>query len=322
MNLDNEQLLSMYEEMIKIREFESQVDKFIKRGEITGTTHLYIGEEAVAVGAIRALKDEDYITSTHRGHGHCLAKGADVKGMMAELFGRETGICKGRGGSLHIADMSTNNLGANGIVASGIPIAVGAGLTMKMQDRDEVVLSFFGDGAINRGAFHESVNLASIWDLPVIFMCENNQYGMSVSIDYAASPDDLSKRSVAYDIPGKTIDGNDVEVVYDSVEEAAKRAREGEGPTLLVAETYRYKGHSKSDNLAYRTKEEEQYWKDKDPVDRFEEYMKDKGIEESEFTKIHEKVEQEIEEAVEFARESDFPKVEEIDKYVYSGEGR
>ena len=321
MNVSQEELLSMYEDMITIREFERQVDKFIKRGEITGTTHLYIGEEAIAVGACSALKDDDYITSTHRGHGHCLAKGANVNEMMAELFGRKSGICKGRGGSLHICDMSTHNLGANGIVGSGIPIAVGAGLTMKMKDRDEVVLAFFGDGAINRGAFHESVNLASIWDLPVIFLCENNQYGMSVSIDYAASPDDLSVRAEAYDIPGETIDGNDIETVYDAVKESAERARDGQGPSLLVAETYRYKGHSKSDNRAYRTEEEEQRWKDKDPIDRFEKYLKEQGFEEEKFEEIRDKVDEKIENAVEFSRESEFPSEDDIDKYVYADEG-
>jgi len=322
MNLETNEMLDMYEEMVKIREFERQVDKFIKRGDITGTTHLSIGQEAVAVGGCRALEEEDYIVSTHRGHGHCLAKGASLKGMMAELFGKKTGICKGRGGSLHIADMSTNNLGANGIVGSGIPIATGAGLSMKMQDKDEVILCFFGDGAINRGSFHEAVNMASIWDLPVIFLCENNQYGMSVSIEYCTNCDDLSERSKAYGIPGKTIDGNDIETVYDEVANAAEIARSGEGPSLLIAETYRWKGHSKSDNLAYRTKEEEKRWKDKDPIERFEKYLREEeDVDEEEFEKIKNKVDKELTQAIEFAEESPYPEPEEIWEDVYAEGG-
>lgn len=323
MDLATEKLLEMHEEMITIREFERQVDRFIKRGEITGTTHLYIGEEAVAVGACGAIKESDYITSTHRGHGHCLAKGADLNKMMAELFGKETGICKGRGGSLHIADMSTNNLGANGIVGSGIPIATGAGLTMKMENRDDVVVCFFGDGAINRGSFHEAVNMASIWDLPVVFICENNQYGMSVAIDYATKPDDLSERAKAFDIPGKTIDGNDLEVVYDEVAEATERARAGNGPTLLIAETYRWKGHSKSDNREYRTKEEEQEWKDRDPIDQFAEYLQaEKGVSEDKLAEIRDKVDRKLEKAIEFAEESDYPALEDIANDVYAEGGK
>ncbi|MBX6370874.1 MAG: thiamine pyrophosphate-dependent dehydrogenase E1 component subunit alpha [Acidothermus sp.] len=256
--------------MWTIRRFEEAVDDLFARGLIYGTMHLSIGQEATATGVCLALADDDLITSTHRGHGHCIAKGADLERMMAELLAKETGYCRGRGGSMHIADVARGNLGANGIVAGGIPIAVGAGLAQRLQGTRRVVASFFGDGAANEGAFHEAVNLAAIWDLPVVFVCENNQYGMSMPTSRAFRIPRISQRAAAYGIPGVTVDGNDIQAVYDETVVAVERARAGEGPTFIEAITYRWKGHSKSDKNLYRTREEIEEWKSRDPIGRFE----------------------------------------------------
>jgi TPP-dependent pyruvate/acetoin dehydrogenase alpha subunit len=256
--------------MWTIRRFEEAVDEMFARGLLYGTMHLSIGQEASATGACLALRDDDVITSTHRGHGHCIAKGADLGRMMAELLARDSGYCRGRGGSMHIADVSKGNLGANGIVAGGIPIAVGAGLALKLQGTDRVALSFFGDGATSEGAFHESVNLAAIWDLPVVFVCENNHYGMSMSVEEVSRLERVADRAAGYGIPGVTVDGNDVQAVHDAATEAVATARAGRGPTLIEAITYRWKGHSKSDQNLYRTREEIESWRERDPIDRFE----------------------------------------------------
>jgi TPP-dependent pyruvate/acetoin dehydrogenase alpha subunit len=266
------------ETMWRIRRFEEAVDDLFARGLMHGTMHLSIGQEASATGACFALRDDDAITSTHRGHGHCIAKGADLEQMMAELLAKETGYCRGRGGSMHIADVATGNLGANGIVAGGIPIAAGAGLAYRLQGIDRAVLSFFGDGATNEGAFHEAVNLAAIWKLPVIFVCENNKYGMSFSTEKSMAVGTIAERSAAYGLPGVTVDGNDVEAVNEAVATAITRARAGEGPTLVEAVTYRWKGHSKSDKNLYRTKEEISEWRDKDPIGRFETLVVERGV--------------------------------------------
>jgi pyruvate dehydrogenase E1 component alpha subunit len=240
--------------------------------------HLSIGQEAVATGVCAALRQSDFITSTHRGHSHCIAKGADLTRMMAELLAKQTGYCRGRGGSMHIADAKTGNLGANGIVAGGIPIATGAALAQKLKKTDSVVVSFFGDGATNEGAFHEALNLASVWELPVIFVCENNKYGMSFSTAKSMKVEKISERAAAYAMPGVTVDGNDVDAVYAAAKEAVERARAGKGPTLIECVTYRHKGHSKSDKNLYRTKEEIDFWKTKDPVGKFETLLIEKGI--------------------------------------------
>jgi acetoin:2,6-dichlorophenolindophenol oxidoreductase subunit alpha len=266
------------ETMWRIRRFEEAVDDLFARGLMHGTMHLSIGQEASATGTCLALRDDDAITSTHRGHGHCIAKGADLERMMAELLAKETGYCRGRGGSMHIADGATGNLGANGIVAGGIPIAAGAGLAYQLQGIDRVVVSFFGDGATNEGAFHEGVNLASIWKLPVVFVCENNKYGMSFSTEKSMAVESVAERASAYGIPGVTVDGNDVEAVHEAVTNAADRARGGEGPTLVEALTYRWKGHSKSDKNLYRTREEIAEWREKDPIGRFETLVVDRGV--------------------------------------------
>jgi TPP-dependent pyruvate/acetoin dehydrogenase alpha subunit len=256
--------------MWTIRRFEEAVDDLFARGLMHGTMHLSIGQEAVPVGACLALRDGDYITSTHRGHGHCIARGARLDAMMAELLAKETGYCRGRGGSMHIADVATGNLGANGIVAGGVPIAAGAALAVKLRHGDEVVVSFFGDGAVNEGAWHEGVNLAAIWDLPVVFVCENNHYGMSMSVAKASKVERLSTRAAAYGIPGVTVDGNDPQAVHDAVADAVHLARAGQGPSLVEAVTYRWKGHSKSDKNLYRTREEIETWREADPIARFE----------------------------------------------------
>lgn len=255
--------------MWTIRVFEEAVDDLFARGLMHGTMHLSIGQEAVPTGSCMAIRPGDFITSTHRGHGHCIAKGADVERMMAELLGRESGYCQGRGGSMHIADVATGNLGANGIVAGGIPIAAGAALAQQMRGTSSIVVSFFGDGATNEGAFHEGMNLAAIWRLPVVFMCENNLYGMSMATSKAVGIDQLSARAAGYGMPGHTIDGNDLQAVYECVAAAAERARAGEGPSLIEAQTYRWKGHSKSDKNLYRTRDEIDEWKKQDPIRRF-----------------------------------------------------
>jgi TPP-dependent pyruvate/acetoin dehydrogenase alpha subunit len=274
--------------MSRIRKFEEAVEDLFGRGMMHGTMHLSIGQEGSPTGVCMALNITDQITSTHRGHGHCIAKGADLTRMIAELLGKENGYCGGRGGSMHIADVETGNLGANGIVGGGIPIAVGAALASHMMKKGTVAVSFFGDGAMNEGAFHEAANLAAIWKLPVILVCENNKYGMSSSTELAFAIDNLSERGLAYGIPGYTLDGNDVSAVYEATEAAVKRARAGEGPTLLEFVTYRWKGHSRSDKNLYRTKEEIEEWKKKDPILFFEHVVRDKGmLNDDEIAEIH-----------------------------------
>lgn len=275
---DKDAALAALESLLAIRFFEEAVDGLFARGMMHGTMHLSIGQEAVATGVCAALRKTDFITSTHRGHSHCIAKGADLTRMMAELLAKQTGYCRGRGGSMHIADVETGNLGANGIVAGGIPIAAGAALSQKLQGKDNVVVSFFGDGATNEGAFHEALNLAAVWDLPVVFVCENNKYGMSFSTARSMKVEKISERAAAYGMPGVTVDGNDVDAVYAAAQEAVDRARNGGGPTLIECLTYRHKGHSKSDKNLYRTKEEIDFWKTKDPVGIFETKLMDQGI--------------------------------------------
>lgn len=274
--------------MSRIRKLEEAVEDLFGRGMMHGTMHLSIGQEASPTGVCMALDIADQITSTHRGHGHCVAKGADLMRMVAELLGKENGYCGGRGGSMHIADVETGNLGANGIVGGGIPIAIGAALASQMMKKGTVAVSFFGDGAMNEGAFHEAANLAAIWKLPVVLVCENNKYGMSSSTELAFAIENLSERGLGYGIPGYTVDGNDVAAVYEATEAAVKRAKAGEGPTLLEFVTYRWKGHSRSDKNLYRTKEEIDEWKKKDPILFFEHVIRDKGLlTEDEIAEVH-----------------------------------
>lgn len=319
MELKEAILIEMYRQMLTIRKFEEKVAEFLAQGVIHGTGHLYIGEEAVAVGACRAIRPDDYITSTHRGHGHCIAKGADLNRMMSELLGKETGYCRGKGGSMHIADVKAGNLGANGVVGGGIPIACGAGITVKLKGMKRVVLCFFGDGAVNQGVFHESLNLASVWKLPVIFICENNQYAMSTATRIAFNIKDLSLRASSYGIPGTRVDGNDVLAVYQEVKRAVPRARSGKGPSFIVCETYRWKGHSRSDAERYRTREEVAEWKRKCPIERFKQYLLSKDLlTGAQIDKIEEEVRSSIEQAVDFANKSPFPSLETLEEDVYA----
>lgn len=255
--------------MWRIRLFEEAVEDMYGRGMMHGTMHLSIGQEAVPTGTCLALEDGDQITSTHRGHGHCIARGADLGRMMAELLAKEEGYCKGRGGSMHIADVTTGNIGANGIVAGGAPIAAGAALSNQMRGNDRVAICFHGDGAVGEGAWHEALTLASMWNLPVVFVCENNHYGMSMDSRKAFKAGPLSKKAAGYGIAGETVDGNDVVAVNEALQRAIDRARAGEGPTLVEAVTYRWRGHSKSDKNLYRTKEEIAEWKELDPIAAF-----------------------------------------------------
>ncbi len=317
-NLPPEKLTDMLYQMYLIRAFEDAAFQQYSAGHVHGTMHLYSGEEAVAVGAIAALRPDDLITSTHRGHGHAIAKGQSVAEMMAELLGKETGVCLGRGGSMHMADLSLGSLGANGIVSGGIPLAVGAGLSVQLQKQEKVVISFFGDGATNGANFHESLNMAAIWKLPVIFICENNQYAMSMSTARSMPVTRVADRAPAYNIPGETVDGMDAVAVYQAVHHAVERAREGGGPILLEMLTYRYKGHSKSDKQLYRTKEEVQKWMQKDPIPRFQGWLIEQGyLTEAEGQAIEEKADAAIEEAIAFAHVQPDPSPANLLDYVY-----
>ncbi|RUU23436.1 thiamine pyrophosphate-dependent dehydrogenase E1 component subunit alpha [Mesorhizobium sp. M7A.T.Ca.TU.009.01.3.2] len=315
-----EQLKQVLHKMYLIRRFEEGAEECYTRGLIHGTMHLSIGQEASAMGICMPLAEDDQITSTHRGHGHCIAKGAEVKRMFAEFFGKTTGYCKGRGGSMHIADVGKGNLGANGIVGGGIPIAVGAALSSKMMKTGKVVVSFFGDGANNEGAFHEALNMAAVWKLPVIFVCENNGYGMSTSTARSTAVKNIAERAAAYSMPGVIVNGNIFSEVAEASHQAIARARAGEGPTLIESKTYRHRGHSKSDRNRYRTKEEIEDWmSNRDPITLFESelrefgFIDDKGIE-----AIRDAVAQEIAEGIEFAKASPSPDISETGNYVYT----
>lgn len=318
--LNDEQLINIYKRMWLIRLFDEKVDFFFAQGKIHGTTHLAVGQESTAAASGAVLNETDWITATHRGHGHTIGKGTDINAMMAELFGRSTGTNKGKGGSMHIAELETGNLGANGIVGGGYPIATGAALTSKMKKDGKVTLCYAGDGSTNQGSFHEAVNFASIWDLPVIYFIENNKYGMSGNIEEMTNIENLSERAKAYGIPGVTINGNDIIEVIDATHEAAERARRGEGPTIIEALTYRWKGHSKSDARKYRTREEETHWRENmDPI----KLTKDKFFEAGVFTqedadRIKQEAEQIIEDAVKYAEESPFPSLDELLTDVYA----
>lgn len=318
-HMSKEKLIHMYRQMWLIRYFEEKVDEFFKRGLIYGTTHLCIGQEATAVGACAVLKEGDKITSTHRGHGHCIAIGSSIYKMMAELFGRTTGYCKGKGGSMHIADVEKGNLGANGIVGGSIPLAVGSALRAQMKNASDVTLCFFGDGATNEGSFHEALNMASIWQLPVVFICENNQYGMSSSVSDMTNVKQLSIRAKSYGIPGQTVDGNDLFEVMQATDTAVKRARAGKGPTFIEMETYRWKGHSKSDKGKYRTSAEVEAWKKRDPIKRYERSLREARILTGEcIEQIKREALMTIEDSVTYAKEGPQPTADDVLKDVYA----
>jgi acetoin:2,6-dichlorophenolindophenol oxidoreductase subunit alpha len=305
--------------MRRIRSFEEAAEDSYIRGLSYGTMHLSIGQEATAVGACMPLSDADCITSTHRGHGHCIAKGAELRPMFAEFLGRESGYCKGRGGSMHIAEPAKGNLGANGIVGGGLPIAVGAALSAKKRRTGSVALAFFGDGANNEGAFHEALNLASIWKLPVIFVCENNQYAMSMAMARATAVANVADRASAYAMPGVIVDGNDFAAVAEASFAATDRARAGEGPTLIEAKTYRTRGHSRSDRNRYRSRGEIEAWKARDPIVRFEQEIIALGLAtEAQVAAITAEVEREMAEAIAEASASPWPAAADVMRDVYS----
>jgi TPP-dependent pyruvate/acetoin dehydrogenase alpha subunit len=296
-------LLDLYERMVLIRTFEERVKLLFLEGSMPGTIHQCQGQEATAVGVCSALNQDDLITSTHRPHGHALAKGLTPEEMMAELFGKATGCCRGKGGSMHIGNLDKGMVPAIAIVGGALPLAAGIGLAFKMRKESRVVASFFGDGATSEGAFHEAVNLAAIWNLPVIFVCENNLYGASTHVSKVMKVPHIADRAAAYGIHGRMVDGNDVLAVHEAARQAAAECRQGQGPVLLELETYRITGHSRRDPCAYQPKEEREQWKAREPIVRFNEVLRDTyGIEESVLTKIQTRVEQRIEAAVEYAR--------------------
>ncbi|BDF79095.1 thiamine pyrophosphate-dependent dehydrogenase E1 component subunit alpha [Pyramidobacter piscolens] len=312
-------LTELYGKMVTIRLFEQTVESHFLAGEIPGFVHLYIGEEAIAAGIMANLTNRDYIESTHRGHGHTIAKGADLKRMMAEIFGKATGYCKGKGGSMHIADFSIGMLGANGIVGGGYTLAVGAGLATKLSGEDKVSVVFFGDGASNRGTFHEALNMAAIWQLPVLFVCEMNQWASTTPYRTTTSVENIADRCQGYSIPGYVVDGNDVLAVYEAAKDIVADIRAGKGPALLECKTYRIKGHFVGDPEKYRTKEEVQHeFETNNPITRFEEkVLKAGALTQADLDAVYKQAEQEIAEALKFAKESPEPAPEAIYEDLY-----
>jgi len=314
-----DKLIGMYTTMVRIRQFEDRVYLLFLGGEMPGTIHLYQGQEAIAAGVCANLRKEDLITSTHRPHGHAIAKGVPIRSLMAELYARKTGWCEAKGGSMHVGDMDVGMLPAIAIVGGGIPVATGLALACKMMRLDRVAISFFGDGASNTGAFHEAVNMGAVWNLPVVYVCENNLYGASTRVNKVTKIKNIAERASSYGIPGKVVDGNDVFSVYEAAREAILRAKEGKGPTLLECKTYRRGGHSRSDACRYRPKEEEKVWLAKDPIPRAREKLIKMGILTSERVKeLEEKVKEEIEEAIDYARKSPFPRPEDTLTNVFT----
>lgn len=320
MEITKEKLLDFYHTMVTIRAFEEKAVELFAAGFLPGFVHLYLGEEAVATGVCANLTDKDYITSTHRGHGHLIAKGGKINLMMAELFGKATGYCKGKGGSMHIADVDLGILGANGIVGAGQPIATGAAFACKYKKTDAVVVCFFGDGASNRGTFHESLNMASIFKLPVVFVCENNMYGISNNQKDHMNIGDISDRAAAYGIPGVTVDGNDVIAVHEAASEAIKRARNGDGPSIVECKTWRHRGHFEGDPSVYKNPQEQEAWLKKDPILNLEKRLTElKFASNSDMEKIKAAAKENIDSAVEFAKKSSEPSPDDLLTDVYAG---
>ena len=319
--LKNDISIGLLRQMLLIRRFEEMVKQLYLSNAVKGMLHLCIGQEAVATGVMSVLRPDEYIVSNHRGHGHFIAKGADIRLMMAELYGKSTGYCKGKGGSMHIANIDHCHLGANGIVAAGLPIAVGAALAFKeIKKTGQIVVCFFGDGALNMGEFHESLNLAGLWKLPVVFVCENNMYAISTHVENTCAIKDIAKRAQSYNMPGVTVDGMDVFVVRAETEKLVKRARDGEGPSLLVCQTYRFLGHGRNPDCSiYRTKEEEKEWRLRCPINTLRAKLLDENIiTEKTFETMETEIAQEIELAVKFADESPFPVPEDLESDIYA----
>lgn len=313
-----EQLLYFYQQMLLIREFELRAINERKAGLIPGFIHSCVGQEATAVGACAALRTDDVITSTHRGHGHLIAKGGEPRYMMAELAARSTGYCGGKGGSLHMTDFDLGILGANGIVAGGLPMATGAALAFQMREEARVALAFFGDGAVNEGAFHEAANLAGLWKLPIIFFCENNLYGEGTPQSKQSPVADLAIRAESYAFPGIIVDGNDVLAVFEATQTAVARARAGDGPTFIEGKTYRYLGHYEGDPMVYRSKNEIEAWRQRDPISTFYQRLLEAGVAtEAEIVQIKTKVQATLDEAVQFAASSPQPEPETALEGVY-----
>lgn len=320
LNLSEAKLIEMLRTMYIIRNFELMADKLYALGKVHGTMHLSAGQEAVAVGTAAAMKKPDYLINHHRGHGHFISKGAELKYMMAEFLGKENGYCKGRGGSMHIADFSSGNLGANGIVGGGIPHSLGVGIAIQRQKKDAIVVTIFGDGAANEGVFHETLNMAALWKIPSLYICENNKYGMSMDVARATAKLPIAQRADAYGIPGYVIDGNDLLLVYETMKSAADYIRSGNGPVLVETQTYRYFGHSKSDRNLYRTKEEIESWREeKDPINRFSGQLIEAGIIKPDLMDtLNAEALKLNEEAVAFAEASPEPDPSSVEDYVYA----
>ncbi len=317
--MTDQMLLESWRMMLLIRRFEEAVEEAFAEGRVVGTAHFCIGQEASAVGTVAALRPDDMVTSNHRGHGHFLAKGADPGRLMAELFGRETGYARGRGGSQHVADFSIGFLGSHGITAGMIPVATGAALSQKLLDTGRVVVAFFGDGATGQGAFHEAVNIGAAWELPIVYLCENNLYAMSTPIEQSFKVTSVAERASAWGIPGGAVDGNDVEAVHETVHRAAEQARLGGGPTLVEARTYRHCGHSKSDECLYRSDDEERGWLDRDPLIIAEERILDREIAtRAELDPLAEQVDAEVADAVRFALDSPDPDPDTVTDGVFA----
>jgi TPP-dependent pyruvate/acetoin dehydrogenase alpha subunit len=319
LDLSTDQLIEFYRTMCTIRHFEYMADKLYAMGKVHGTMHLSAGQEAVAVGTGRAVRPDDYLINHHRGHGHFIAKGADIKLMMAEFLGKDAGYCHGRGGSMHIADFSSNSLGANGIVGAGIPQAIGVGLALQMQKRSQICVAIFGDGAANEGVFHEAMNMVALWKLPVLYICENNKYGMSMDVEKASAKLPIAQRADAYGMPWHCIDGNDVLQVYETMRLAAEQVRSGQ-PVLVETLTYRYFGHSKSDRNLYRTKEEiEDYRQNRDPIIRYRRRLVEAGLlDDQQADQIDQEALQNIENAAAFAEAAPGPDVSTLTEFVYA----
>ena len=317
--IEDSKLLRIYRTMLKIRMFEERVTREFRKGDMPGFVHTYIGAEAVATGICTHLDDDDYISSTHRGHGHCIAKGCSVKDMLAELYGRETGLCKGRGGSMHIADFARGMLGANAIVGGGIALAAGGALAIQTRGERGVAVTFFGDGACNQGILHETMNLASIWKLPLIFVCENNGWAESTPVSYSTSVPDVSTRASAYGFPGVTVDAADVKAVYEVADEAIARARNKQGPTLIEAKIGRMIGHYLGDPEGYRPKELKEEAKGKDPIPPFESMLiQNRTLAKEDLHKMRQEIEEELDDAVNYAKTSQLPAGEEVEAEVYA----